>query len=97
VIAEAEALGRSGELPDALAPLVIGPALGAARTLILPPHCIAQLSTLRGDHPLHGVAYVPATDVKKVLAEATMIEPAAHLARLVDFCMRTRVVISVTV
>jgi hypothetical protein len=94
VLAEADALGRSGELGAGLAPLLVGPALGASRTLILPPHCGAQLAAVPEDHPLHGVAYVPAVDLKKLLAEAAVAPELGHLAKLVDFCIRTRVVIS---
>ena len=95
ILAEADAIGRSGELPDALAPLLIGPALGAKRTLIFPPYGFAQMSNGDETYPLHGVAYVPAAEVKNRLRDAGDIEEIAHLARLIDFCMRTRVVISV--
>jgi hypothetical protein len=96
IIDEADTLGRSGELPDLLAPLLIGPALGAKRTLILPPHCGAQVSAAPADHPLHRVAYVPAVEVKGLLATISALDEVAHLAKLVDFCIRSRVVLSVT-
>ncbi len=97
IIAEADALGRTGELPDALAPLLVGPLLGAKRVLVLPPHALAQLSKARAGDPLHGVAYVPAVEMKKLLAESAVVPELAHLAKLVDVCMRTRVVISAVV
>ena len=95
ILDEADRLERSGTLPGALAPLLIGPAIGAARSLILPPACITQMAAVEPTHPLHGVALVPAIDVKKLLADLTVIDAAAHLMKLVEFCIRTRVVLSV--
>lgn len=97
VLDEAERLGRTGELPGVMAPVLIGPALGAVRSLILPPHSITQMCAVDAKHPLHGVALVPAVDVKKLLQGLTVLDAAAHLMTLIEYCIRTRVVLSVVV
>jgi hypothetical protein len=95
IITEAEMLGRSGELSEALAPVVIGPALDAERSLILPPHCFVQIAAFPAGHPLEGVALVPAVEVKQLLDKLGALEQTSHLQQLIDFCIRTRVVLSV--
>jgi hypothetical protein len=95
VIAEANAIGRSGEISDALATFVMRPALGAKRMLVLPPDFSSlKAMTAEGD-PLSGVAYAAAREVKFFIAQANAPE-LAHLSELIDFCVRTRVVIAVT-
>ncbi len=94
VIALADAAGRSGELPEGLGPVFIGPLMDANRMLILPPHCVTQLSNTHTNNPLCGVAYVPASEMKKLLAEVQAHEGLAHLGKLLDLCMQERLVLS---
>jgi hypothetical protein len=98
IIAAANALGHFGELPAVLAPVLIGPALGAERSLILPPDCFTPLraAAFPADHPLHGVALVPAAEVKKLLLDTlSALDEVAHFVKLLDLCIRDRVVLSV--
>src|SRR5262249_30200129 len=91
---EADHIGRAGELPGAMAPLMLGASLGAERTLILPPHCFTQLVKAPPSYPLHGVALVSAIELRKVFTELTVLDAAAHFLKLVEFCIRTRMVLS---
>ncbi|MEZ4228829.1 MAG: hypothetical protein R3B89_06680 [Polyangiaceae bacterium] len=94
VIAKADAIGRSGELWKALGPVFIGPLMDANRMLILPPHCVSQLSNTHSNNPLSGVAYVSAVEMKKLVAE---IEPHAgveHLSKLLALAIEEHLVLS---
>ncbi|MGE0322975.1 MAG: hypothetical protein AB7K71_21845 [Polyangiaceae bacterium] len=94
VIARVDELGRDGELPDQLGPVFIGPMMDASRMLILPPHCMTQLSETHTGNPLCGVAYVSAAEMRKLLAELGEVDVVQHLRALLDLAIAEHLVLS---
>lgn len=94
LVAQVEAIGRSGELPDALGPVFIGPLMDASRMLIVPPNSVTQLSETHSNNPLCGVAYVSAAEMKKLVDEIEDQADLEQLGKLLDLAIAEHLVLS---